>query len=226
MSNLFARIEPSPDPADAVAPAKDSRPALMLCAHWDTRPVADHDPDPARRHLPVPGASDGASGVAVLLEIARALHVRRPPVPVLIGLFDAEDLGEYYYGSRIFARDVRRPAFARWRPRQAVLLDMIGGRGLRCATELHSLRLAPALWARLHASADAAGVGHRFRGAERTVSDDHLFLNRAGIPAVVLIDCGYPHWHTTADDVDACGAESLGAVGAAVLHLVRSMEPS
>jgi len=197
----------------------------MLCAHWDTRPVADQDPDPARRGIPVPGASDGASGVAVLLEIARALHARRPPVPVIMGLFDGEDLGEYYYGSRVFARDVRRRDFAAWRPAEGVLLDMIGGRGVRCTTELHSRRLAPALWARVQAAAAAFGLAPRFAGPERAVSDDHLFLNRAGIPSIVLIDTEYPHWHTAVDDVDACDAESLGVIGSVVLHLVRTMEP-
>ena len=100
----------------------------MLSAHWDTRPVADHDPDPARRREPVPGANDGASGVAVLLELARRLRVAPPPGTVAIVFWDGEDLGEHYYGSRLFGRWLHRPEMARWRARTLLLVGAGGGR--------------------------------------------------------------------------------------------------
>ncbi|MDB4947681.1 MAG: peptidase [Gemmatimonadetes bacterium] len=221
MANLFGRIDPDGAPA-----REGAAPELMICAHWDTRPVADSDPDPARRHLPVPGANDGASGVAVLLELARALHARRPPRSVGFCLFDGEDLGDYYYGSRIFARAAGMPGFARWRPRAAVLLDMVGGRNLRCTAEINSIVHAPSLWNRVHASAAALGLDARFHGPAMRITDDHVFLNRAGIPSIVLIDYAYPHWHTLADTVESCDAESLQTVGDVVLHFVRALPPA
>lgn len=218
LTNIFALVRGR---EDRELPLERVRAELMLCAHWDTRPVADNDPDPARRTEPVPGASDGASGAAVLLEAARALHAEPPAASVLLAFWDGEDLGEYYYGSRLYARQSRHAANARWRPRRAVLLDMIGGRGLRCTTEGNSLRSAPGLWSEVHAAAGRLGVEHHFLGPRWTIMDDHVFLNRAGIPSIVLIDYSYPHWHTAADTVDKCAPESLQAVGDVVLAVVR-----
>lgn len=218
MTNLFGLLRGTEDPD---VPDDRIRPELMLCAHWDTRPVADHDPDVRRRSLPVPGANDGASGVAVLLELARALHARRPARSVVFALWDGEDLGEYYYGSRIFARYCMRPGFARWRPRRAVLLDMVGARDIRCTTELNSLFHAAELWNELHGAVRELRLDHHFHGPVRRITDDHVVLNRAGIPAIVLIDYSYPHWHTTSDTVDRCSADSLQVVGDVVLRFVH-----
>ncbi|GIJ52288.1 glutamine cyclotransferase [Virgisporangium aliadipatigenens] len=195
------------------------RPALLVGTHWDTRPVADADPDPRRRAEPAPGASDGASGVAVLLELARALRAVRPAQSVAFAFFDGEDLGEYCYGSRLFARTLRRRQ--EWRPDAAVVIDMIGGRGMRCATETRSVAQAPALWNAVHASAAALGLERRFHGPAARVGDDHVPLQRAGVPAVLLIDRSYPQWHTVADTPDACEPASLDAIGRVLLHLVR-----
>jgi glutaminyl-peptide cyclotransferase len=219
MTNVLARIQGS-------AAGEDEPPHVMVCAHWDTRPVADADPDPARRTLPVPGANDGASGTAVVLELARALRAARPASTIAFALFDGEDLGEHYYGSRIFAPESRRARSRRWRPRGAVVLDMVGGRDLRCTTEIQSINQAAALWNRVHASATALGLGGHFHGPALRVNDDHVFLNRAGIPSIVLIDYSYPHWHTTADVPESCSAGSLQAVGDVMLHFVRSLAPA
>jgi glutaminyl-peptide cyclotransferase len=188
-------------------------PPLMLSAHWDTRPVADCDLDPARRGLPVPGANDGASGVAVLLELARVFRLRRPRRPVILAFWDGEDLGEYYYGSRLFGHVARRPQYREWRAGEGVVADMVGGRGLRCSTEAYSLRQHPALWARVHRIADGSGLADRFGGRTYAIHDDHVFLTRGGIPSVLLIDYSYPHWHTTRDLPENCEAASLGVVG-------------
>lgn len=217
MTNLLAIVH-------GTAGDADEAPDVMLSAHWDTRPVADQDPDPARRTLPVPGANDGASGVAVVLEAARALRARRPPRPVALALWDGEDLGEYYYGSRAYAAALRRGPVP-WRPRRGVLLDMVGKRGLRCTTEMHSVRLAPGLWEQVLGCADALGLGAHFGGRRRAITDDHVFLNGAGIPTVLLIDYEYPQWHTTADTVDQCDARSLQVAGDVVLHLIHNAPP-
>jgi glutaminyl-peptide cyclotransferase len=212
MTNLLAIIHG--------AAGADGAPDVMLSAHWDTRPVADRDPDPARRTLPVPGANDGASGVAVILEAARALRARRPPRAVALALWDGEDLGEYYYGSRAYASACARGTVP-WRPRRGILLDMVGKRDLRCTTELHSIRQAPALWEQVHACADGLGLGAHFGGPPRAITDDHVFLSRAGIPTVLLIDYAYPQWHTTADTTDQCDARSLGVAGQVVLRFIH-----
>jgi glutaminyl-peptide cyclotransferase len=212
MANVLALI-PGREPADGVPP-------LMLSTHWDTRPVADRDPDPARRHLPVPGANDGASGVAVLLEMARAFRAQPPARPVVLGFWDGEDLGEYYYGSRAYALALRRGS-APFRARGGVVLDMVGKAGLRCNVENNSVRQAPELWRQVHEAADALGLGARFGGRPHAMTDDHVFLSRAGIPSILLIDYVYPQWHTTADTVDRCDPASLEVVGDVLLHLAR-----
>ena len=196
-------------------------PGLMLGAHYDTSPCADGDRDPAARTQPVPGASDGASGVAVLLEMARALSVRPPAHDVVFAFWDGEDLGEYCYGSRAFAGERRRRELRALRARQGVVVDMVGGRGLRCTTELNSIDAAPALWAEVHSAADALGLGRHFRGPRARILDDHLFMTRAGIPSVLLIDFGYPYRHTASDTLAQCEPASLGAVGSVLLRLAR-----
>jgi len=211
MTNLLARI-----------PGRGRGAPFMLAAHWDTRPVADRDPDPARRGDPVPGANDGASGVAVVLEAARAIAVQRPPRDVLVCLFDGEDLGDYYYGSRLLARSLRRPEADRWRPYAAVVADMVGKRGLRCLTEMHSRTGAAELWSRVMGCADELGLADRFRGPEMEISDDHLSLLRTGIPAVLLIDWIYPQWHTTEDTMEQCDPASLDAVGRVLVRLAMA----
>jgi hypothetical protein len=185
---------------------------VMLATHWDSRPAADADPDPTRRSEPVVGASDGASGVAVLLHLAQVLARRRPSCDVVLALFDGEDLGEHFYGSRVFARSLRGPAAA-WRPSAAVVVDMVGGAGLRCATELSSVRRHPDLWQSVHACAAAQGFADRFNGPERRITDDHAALSRAGVPSILLIDADYAPWHTTHDVPERCSAASLEAVG-------------
>lgn len=221
MRNLFGLIRGT---CDEGIPIDRIQPEVMLCAHWDTRPIAEHDPDPSRRSDPIPGANDGASGVAVLLEVARALHIRPPAISVLLAFWDGEDLGEYYYGSRVYTKVCDEPAHARWRPRRAILLDMVGGAGLRCTSELHSMEYAKPLWENVHRVARAMGLEGHFGGPPRRINDDHVFLNRAGIPAIVLIDYSYPFWHSTADDVDKCSAESLGVVGSVLLRYLETAE--
>ena len=190
---------------------------VLLCAHWDTRPRADNERDPDRRRLPIPGANDGASGVAVLLEIAHALQVLRPPIRLSFALFDGEDWGpdeaSMYLGSRHYASTLPQG-----RPSWGVLLDMVGDRDLRIPREGFSEEMARAVNDRVWAAARLAGHGDVFveeRGA--SILDDHLPLLRRGIPVVDVIDFDYPHWHTLRDDPSACRPHSLEVVGRTIL---------
>lgn len=199
-------------------PEKTNR--ILLCAHWDSRPRADRDPDSTRWNLPVPGANDGASGVAVLIETARALKGKNPPTGVDIVFFDGEDGGAYgnngtwLLGSRHFARVMPEG----YRPEWALLLDMIGDRDLALTRDFNSMRAAPALWSRV--AGECKRLGIPFQPGETGVLDDHIPLIDRGIPAVDLIDFEYPSWHTISDTPDKCSAESLGKIGALVFALV------
>lgn len=201
----------------------DGKGHILLCAHWDTRPVADRDPDPANRERPILGANDGASGVAVLLEVARALKADSPKQRVTIVLFDGEDYGEsaadMFLGSRAFAERYSGPPVD-W----GVLLDMVGDRELRLPYEGHSMRAAPAVVERVWGAAGRVGSKAFVREAGPWVLDDHVFLLRRGIPCVDVIDFEYAHWHTRGDTPDKCSAESLGQVGRAVLQAIAEGE--
>ena len=198
---------------------------LLFCAHWDSRPTADRDPDPAKRAAPIAGANDGASGVAVLLELARALKAHPPRQRVTIVLFDGEDYGpgveEMFLGSRFFAEHYSGPS-----PAWAVLVDMIGDRELRIAQEQFSLNKAPEVVHRLWAAAAGAGSPAFVRQPGPAVLDDHLPLLQRGIPCIVLIDLDYPYWHTLQDTPDKCSPESLSQVGRTLLRAIADDEPA
>ena len=194
-------------------------PILALAAHWDTQPWAQRDPDPARRNEPILGANDGASGVAVLLAVARLCAASPPPRRVEFLFFDGEDYGRmghregYLLGSRRFVRD--HPGY---RPELLVLLDMVGGRDLRLPMEQNSLRGArPQLTALYDLAADLGLSAFEARPGH-DVYDDHVPFLEAGIPAVNLVDLDYPQWDTTADLPAACSPASLAQVGTLLLH--------
>jgi len=195
-------------------------PHVLLCAHWDTRPRADHDPDPAKVNDPILGANDGASGVAVLLELAHVLSTTTVPYKVSIVLFDGEDYGvtldEYLLGSTYYAAHLPSDP-----PTRGILLDMVGDKDLTIQQEQYSLAYASsivnALWSKAAALNESAFVPQ----AGYAIYDDHLPLNRAGVPTVDLIDFDYPYWHTTQDTADKCSASSLGSVGRVILATLR-----
>lgn len=211
MANLYADFGPeSPTPVG------------MLAAHWDTRPIAEEDPDPANRQKPIPGANDGASGVAVLLEVARVLGDRPPSKPLRIAFWDGEDLGTtdetMFYGSRWYVK--HRPL-----PRWGILLDMVGDRDLRIPQEFFSQRHAPDLTRRIWESARALGYEEYFPTyTGPAVNDDHLPFLEKGVPFVNLIDFDYPYWHTLGDTPERCSPRSLEIVGNVVLHAVRRLD--
>jgi glutaminyl-peptide cyclotransferase len=193
----------------------DETPQIILGAHYDTRFFADHDPDPSKQSQPVPGANDGASGVAVLLELARSLPA--DTVPTWLVFFDTEDQGnfegwDWILGSRAFVEEIQVT------PRAVVILDMIGDSDLNIHLEKNSnIQIRQEIWD------TAAQWGHDdvFIQTEKfSMLDDHTPFLQAGIPAVDLIDFDYPYWHTTEDTPDKVSAESLGAVGETLWHWI------
>lgn len=199
----------------------DARKRILLGAHYDTRPRADRDPDPANRAKPILGANDGASGVAVLLELARLLSLAEPSVGVDLVFFDGEDWGEegntadYLLGSRRHAKGlgVRRPA-------AMILLDMVGERDSRIPIEGYSAAASPALCARIFGIARSLRIPNFVQAQGASIIDDHLPFIQAGIPAIDLIDFEYPYWHTLADTPDKCSSESLAAVGSVLVRYI------
>ena len=198
----------------------EKRERVLLCAHWDSRHHADRDPDAGKWLEPVPGANDGASGVAVLLEIAAALTHLEPSVGVDIVLFDGEDGGTYgdnttwLLGSRHFARTMP-PSY---RPKYAILLDMIGDSDLVLSKDVNSIAAAPDLWNRIRDLCVTLAIP--VSSYEMDIVDDHIPLIERGIPAIDLIDFDYPSWHTVSDTPDKCSAESLEKIGTLVLTLI------
>ena len=194
---------------------------IVLCAHWDTRAVSDRDPDSTRRSDPVPGANDGGSGVAVLLEIAELMRRKPPPVGVDLVFFDGEDQGEatrsdqFCLGSRAYASRV-----AKGTVRAAFLFDMVGDRDLAIHPEVHSSRRAANLVAIVLDAARATGARHFHPEPRWELTDDHIPLLDAGIPAVDLIDFDYPAWHTHRDTPEQTSAESLAEVARVAAWLV------
>lgn len=215
MTNLLGIIRGKDVAPDTVAQS----PNLMFSAHWDTRPVADMDPNPANRNKPILGANDGASGVATLLEMARVLKAQRPAQTVVIALWDGEDLGEFFYGARYFARLSSTPTWKQWRPTRSILLDMIGDSDLHVNRETNSLRMAPDLFQEVLDAAADLGVSDHFDGSPLEVEDDHVPLNAAGIPSIDLIDFNYRPWHTLDDTPDKCSPDSLKVIGDVLLRV-------
>lgn len=194
---------------------------IILCAHWDCRPRADRDKNPANLDKPIPGANDGASGVAVLLEMARLFKLNPPNVPVQIVLFDGEDYGreseiwDYLLGSKFFARNADPGDY-----RYAVLLDMIGDADLEIKREYNSYQNCKSLQDKIWKIALNTSPGHFSNRLSFPITDDHLPLQEIGIIAVDLIDFEYPYWHTLQDTPDKCSKSSLEAVGKVLVELI------
>jgi glutaminyl-peptide cyclotransferase len=191
-----------------VAKRSDQPPQFIIGAHYDTRMFADQDPDPAQHTTYVPGANDGASGVAILLGLARSLP--KDTGPIWLVFFDTEDNGniegwDWILGSREFVKN--NPI----QPRAAIVVDMIGDADLNVYKERNSNpELTNAIWA----VAKELGYDNKFIPEYKySMIDDHTPFLQAGIPAVDLIDFDYPYWHTVQDTPDKVSAESLQTVG-------------
>ncbi len=198
---------------NVIAKRGAERPWLILGAHYDSRLSADFDPDPAAHAHPVPGANDGASGVAVLLELARVLP-RDLPGQVWLVFFDAEDNGyipgwDWIMGSRAFAQALDE------HPEAVIVLDMIGDADLQVYYEANSDEtLRTEIWD----TAAELGYADIFIPTVRhSMLDDHTPFIELGVPSVLLIDFDYPYWHTLEDTLDKVSAQSLQAVGDTML---------
>ncbi len=185
----------------------EGRPYILFGAHYDTRPLADKDV--ASPSQPVPGANDGASGVAVLLELASAVVDNAGDCRIDLIFFDAEDSGgldgwDWILGSSYFVAHLSRD------PDAVVIVDMIGDRDLEIYYERSS---DDALRAEIWGVANALGFTAFIAEDKYAMHDDHVPFIRRGIPTALLIDFDYPYWHTTEDTLDKVSAESLAQVG-------------
>lgn len=198
---------------------------ILYVAHWDTRPRADNSPNLGQQRLPVPGANDGGSGVAVLLGVADALRARAPGMGVDLLFVDGEDYGDFavgadvLLGSRHYAAQL---AGSTPRPLFAVVWDLVGDRNLGVYQEGHSAARAPEVVERVWRVARDLGYGDVFQDEVRyTLTDDHVPLLDAGLRAIDVIDFDYPAWHTTDDTIDKVSAESLQVVGDVAVAVIR-----
>ena len=217
----------------------DSKKRVMLCAHWDSRPYADYDADAKNHKKPIDGANDGASGVGVLLEIARQIQKEAPAVGIDIIFFDAEDYGtpdwhtgshkpnDWCLGSQYWSRTPHVPGyFARY----GILLDMVGGKGGSFHYEPFSYRTARKEVKKIWDKAHELGYGNYFIKQEGSeVIDDHVYVNQlARIPCVDIInyDPVYenssfgPTWHTVNDNISNIDRNTLKAVGQTVMDVI------
>ncbi|MEM6263891.1 MAG: M28 family peptidase [Bacteroidota bacterium] len=221
MQNIIASFNP------------DVKRRIMISAHWDTRPFADEDDE--RQQEPIPGANDGASGIGVLLELARHLHQLPPNIGVDLFLWDAEDHGNpdpniqdsYCLGSQYWARN---PHIAGYNAMYGINLDMVGAENALFKKEGFSMQYASHIVDKVWKTGQRLGYGRYFTNTEvRGVIDDHLYINIwAKIPCINIIDLPdsgadrlfFEQWHTHDDDLDVISAEPLGAVGHTLLEVV------
>lgn len=204
----------------------DAKVRVVLLAHWDSRPFADGpNSPPGDLYKPIPGADDGASGAAVLLELARAIKGKHPGLGITFLLDDGEDLGpsiqEMLLGVDYYAAHLTAP-----RPDYGILLDMIGQKNLRVPIEQESLAKAPAVTRAFYANAAAIGLSSVFPSEMGDdIEDDHLPLIQRGIPTLDLIDFEYPYWHTIQDTPEHCSEAALENTGVALESFLTLKTP-
>lgn len=218
----------------------DKNNRVLLFAHWDTRPYSDHDPNPDNHKKPLLGANDGASGVGVLLEIARVLQMTAPEVGVDIIFFDAED-----YGTPVFAKNqnedtdhtwclgsqywAKNPHVPNYKAKFGILLDMVGADGAKFYKEANSRYYAKNIVEKVWNIAGQMNNGRYFIGKDGGgITDDHIPVNEIRrIPSIDIIDydpeseSGFFHsWHTQKDDMSNISKETLKVVGQTVLEVI------
>lgn len=215
---------------------------LLVCAHWDSRPWADNDPDSAKWHIPILAANDAGSGIGVMLELARLLQVSPEKPSEQLGVdfvcFDAEDWGvpswadvsdsgdSWALGAQYFAANLPQG----YEVRYGILLDMVGAQGARFYQEAMSKQYAGEIVKKVWKAARQAGYGQYFPKSEGgAITDDHIPLNTvAHIPTIDIIpyfpDCEQssfgPTWHTVSDDLEHIDRLSLKAVGQTLVQVI------
>lgn len=215
--------------------ATDKKDKILLFAHWDTRPYADHDLKKENYHTPILGANDGASGVGVLLEIARQLQKQTPEVGIDIIFFDAEDIGvpafsdqhdnnSWCLGSQYWSQNLHS---AGYNAKYGILLDMVGATDATFYKEGFSVEYAANTIERIWSTARQLGYGDYFQNKNiGYITDDHVPVNQyAHIPSVDIIHLNknggfFPHWHTVNDNMNNISKETLKAVGQTVLEVI------
>lgn len=231
-TNIIARINP------------EAQERIIICAHWDSRPWADNDSDPANHKTPVMAANDGASGVAVMLELARTLQTdtaeARPKYGIDFVCFDAEDYGvpqwhdsygnagnerTWALGAQFFAMKYQETANVKYTC--GILLDMVGGQGAKFYQEGFSIRHAKGIVDEVWQAAETAGYSSYFPTEQSGfITDDHGPLNSVGIPTIDIIpyypDCREssfgPTWHTVNDNMNNIDKSTLQAVGQTMIQ--------
>lgn len=214
---------------------------VLLAAHWDSRSWADHDVNPDLQHSPVPGANDGASGVAALMEMARVMSQLPPSVGVDFIFFDVEDQGvpdwsetydehSWCKGSQYWARNPHIPYYTAV---YGILFDMIGTPEPRFTKEYVSRQYAPGLTDKMWNCAAALGYGSVFVNQNTDpILDDHLYVNQlAGIPMVDVVQNSptmsfFQHWHTTTDDMQSVNAKALDIVATVTMKTIYGDYPA
>ena len=217
----------------------DVKARIMLCSHWDSRPFADHDPDPKKRKESVMAANDGASGVGILLELARNLKENHPKVGIDIIFFDLEDYGppednqnegsnDYWgLGSQYWSKNPHMPDY---RARFVILLDMVGAADAKFRQEGFSMEYAPDKVKKVWDIAAGLGYQDYFLNEKGGyINDDHYFINEIlKVPAIDIIHLDpsssngsfYEYWHTTGDTFDKIDKETLRVVGDVLVKVV------
>lgn len=200
---------------------------ILFMAHWDTRPISDSPLNKGDRAKPVPGANDGASGVALLLGVADVLKKTPAKVGVDLLFVDGEDYGDFsakppadvLIGSRYYGQHLPPGAV----PLYAVLFDMVADKDLNIYQEGNSLLGAPEVVELVWRVAKEVGHSKEFIATPKhTLTDDHVELQKVGIRAIDVVDFDYPSWHTPDDTIDKVSAASLQVVGDVAMGLVRS----
>jgi hypothetical protein len=217
-------------------PEKNDR--ILLFAHWDSRPFSDNDPDPSNHNKPIDGASDGASGIGVLIEIARHLKDNPTASGIDIIFFDAEDYGTpqhlklpykedtWCLGSQYWGKNLHKKKYY---ARYGILLDMVGAKGARFYQEKSSLQIAPKLVNHIWNTASNIGYGNFFvfdKGGY--ITDDHIYVNNhTGIPVVDIIQYDPSsrtsfgsYWHTQNDTMENIDRATLKAVGQTLMDVI------
>lgn len=209
---------------------------ILLCAHWDTRPRSDKDENPANHAKPILGANDGASGVAVLLTVAKILKENKPEVGIDIVLFDGEDYGKegdlinYSLGAKYFVQ--HKPDYIK--PQFGILLDMVGDLEAQFKREPNSLRFAPDIVDLVWGLANNLNLKTFSNEISIPVYDDHIPLGEMGIKIINIIDAELigadspnprrNYWHTQKDTIENISKETLREVGQLITHLIYSIK--
>lgn len=216
---------------------------IMICSHWDSRPWADHDNDSSKHRTPIDGANDGASGVALMMEIARQIQLQGDTCAVKVGLdlvcFDAEDCGTpefdmadganedpntWCLGSQYWSGQRMAEGYS---PEYGILLDMVGGMNSLFKKEYYSVQYASNVVAKVWNTAASLGYADLFVNEDGGgITDDHLQVMRSGVPCIDIIGCdkdgaSFPKtWHTVNDDIHHIDKNTLKAVGMVLMEVI------